>query len=154
MVIDVLIETSGSHDAQYYLPVVPPLVVNITTPVREAYIAGTSLVLRCTIAVDSDVNTGVAIAVKWLRNGIEMSNSARITTADPVQIGTHEYDATLRFDTLSSTRDTGNYTCRASAYPTEIIPYIANAIGESAYYFMVSGIKLQLYTEGCMLNSV
>ena len=126
-------------DSQYYLSVVPPLVVNITTPVREEYIAGTSLVLRCTIAVDSDVNTGVAVAIEWLRNGIEISNSARITTAEPVQTGTHEYDASLRFATLSSTRDTGNYACHASAYPTEIVTYIANGTGESAYYIMVSG---------------
>lgn len=127
---------------QYYLSIVPPLVVNITTPVREEYIAGTSLLLRCTIAVDSDANTRVAVAVQWLRNGIEISNSARITTAEPVQTGTHEYDASLRFVTLSSTRDTGSYTCRASAYPTEMITYIANGTGESAYYFMVSGMDL------------
>ena len=96
--------------------------------------------LRCSVTLGNAVDVDIAVAVSWLRNGVYLNDTARIQTSQqqqPALMG--DYESLLRFDTLSSTSDSGDYVCSAILYPTEITGYISNSTGTSSYAITVIG---------------
>lgn len=118
---------------------VPPPYLEISGPQSDANVAGMPAELRCTVDFDDTVDTAVAVEVMWLINEMNLNGTVRRRALQPVMMGDSRYQATLQFDTLSSTFDSGNYMCTATLYPTEAMTYIANVTRTTAYTFTVIG---------------
>lgn len=96
--------------------------------------------LQCLVTLGSAVDMDIGVEVSWLRNGVNLNDTARIQTSQqqqPALMG--DYESLLRFDTLSSTSDSGDYVCSAILYPTEITDYISNSTGTNSYAITVIG---------------
>ena len=95
--------------------------------------------LRCSVTLDNTVDTRISVMFAWQRNGVDLSDTVRITTSQqqPALVG--DYNALLQFDTLSSTNDGGNYACSATLYPTESMDYISNSTGITTHTIAVIG---------------
>lgn len=114
---------------------VPQPMLNITAIWSDVYLAGMPFDLRCSVTLSNAVDLDIGVAVSWLRNGVNLNDTARIRTSQqqqPALMG--DYESLLRFDTLSSTSDSGDYVCSAILYPTEITDYISNSTSASSYY--------------------
>ena len=99
--------------------------------------------MRCSVTLDNTLDTNIGIMVTWQRNGVDLNDTDRITISQqqqPAMMG--DYDTLLRFDTLSSTSDSGNYVCSATLYPTESRDYISNSTGTTSYTVTVIGMQM------------
>ena len=114
--------------------------LNITAIQSDVYLAGMPFELRCSVTLDNSIDTRISVMFAWQRNGVDLSDTVRITTSQqqPALVG--DYDALLQFDTLSSTHDSGNYVCSAALYSTEIRDYISNSTGTTTYTITVIGM--------------
>ena len=87
---------------------------NISQSYQGVLYAGTSFFLRCVIALNDLVIIPVIVRNKWTRNGTSvpsgLSNNATITEC-LIQIGSLQYEATLHFNSLDNTDDSGEYSC-------------------------------------------
>jgi hypothetical protein len=85
----------------------------ISTLSRDSDIlAGSPLNITCVTTLDPGVDTPVTIVTTWTNgmNSITPGDS-RLMIHDPVSTGPNQYQSVLTFNTLSSTRDNGTYTC-------------------------------------------
>ena len=76
--------------------------------------AGTSFFLRCVIILNDLVTIPAFVRSQWTRNGISvpsgLSNDATITE-DLIQNNSLKFEATLYFNPLDNTDDSGEYSC-------------------------------------------
>lgn len=114
----------------------------MTVPQSEPYLAGMLAELRCSISLDDAINTQVAVAVLWQRNGEGLNETVRVRTLPPRPVRGSSYDALLQFSTLSSITDSGNYMCISTVFPTENANYITNSTEMTSFSFSVTGNPL------------
>lgn len=96
--------------------------------------------LQCSVILSSVVDTDIGVVVSWQRNGVNLNDTARIQTSHQQhQPLIDDYNFLLRFDTLSSISDSGNYVCSSILYPTESRDYISNSTGTASYTITVIG---------------
>ena len=88
----------------------PTVAVN-ANPSRTLY-TGESVVLTCTITLDSAVDSSVTVTASWSKPG------GAITTGVANMTDTAPYQSTLTFSSLV-TSDFGMYTCTASVNPVD-----------------------------------
>ena len=105
----------------------------------DVYLAGMEFDLRCLVTLANVVDTDIGVDVLWQRNGISLSDTARIQTSQQQPALMGDYKSLLRFDTLSSTSDSGDYVCSSILYPTESRDYISNSTGTTSYNITVIG---------------
>lgn len=115
----------------------PNIVVMVSQP--EPYLAGMFAELRCSISLDDAIDTRVAVAVLWQRDGEELNETVRVRKLPPQEVGSSRYDALLQFSTLSSTIDSGNYMCVGTVSSTANRNYITNSSGTTPFLFSVTG---------------
>ena len=102
--------------------------------------------LQCSVILGNVVDTDIGFLASWRRNGVNLNNTARIRTSHQQQIALMgDYNTLLRFDTLSSTSDNGNYVCSSVLYPTESRGYISNSTGTTSYTITVIGKITRVY---------
>ena len=108
---------------------------------RENYfLAGSNLILTCDISVDPNVIMPFTVNVTWNMTdqqiassgnmGVEI-NPVMLADTDRVNIssvmmrsGFNEYRSTVNFTTLSSTEDSGTYTCIVTIVPDPVYEYV------------------------------
>ena len=94
--------------------VVPPVSPSISRSHHGVLYAGTSFFFRCVITLNDLVTIPVIVRSQWTRNGISVPsgllNDATITDG-LLQKGTLQYEATLYFNPLDNTDDSGEYSC-------------------------------------------
>ena len=87
---------------------------NISQSHHGVLYAGTSFFLKCVITLNDFVTIPVIMRNQWTSNGIsvpsDLSNDATITEG-LIQIGSLQYEATLHFNPLDNTYDSGEYSC-------------------------------------------
>ena len=91
--------------------------------------------------MQATINTNFTVHVKWSHNYDSIVESSRIATVAPRKIAPNHYQAQLVFTTLSSSVDTGLYTCTVSVNSLDSLLYVndasntANVVvqGESEY---------------------
>ena len=87
---------------------------NISQSHHGVLYAGTSFFLRCVITLNDLVTIPVIMRSQWTRNGTSvpsgLSNDATITDG-LTQKGSLHYEATLLFNPLDNTDDSGEYSC-------------------------------------------
>ena len=97
----------------YYF-VVPPLIPSIFQSHQGVLYAGTSFFLRCVITLNDLVTIPVVVRNQWTRNGMSvpsgLSNDVTITDS-LIQNDLLQYEATLYFNPLDNTDDSGEYSC-------------------------------------------
>ena len=110
---------------------------------RENYfLAGSNLILTCDISIDRNVDTSFTVNVTWNMTDQQIMssgdfrdesdpNSMMLADTDRVSIsfimmrsGFNEYRSTVNFTTLSSTEDSGTYTCIVTIVPAPVYKYV------------------------------
>ena len=93
---------------------VPPATVTISQSHLGVLYAGTFFFLRCVITLNDLVTISVIVRNHWTRNGTSvpsgLSNDTTITEG-LIQSGSLQYEATLHFNPLDNTDDSGEYSC-------------------------------------------
>ena len=87
---------------------------NISQSHHGILYAGTSFFLRCVITLNDVVTKPVIVINEWTRNGISVPNSLSndtIITESLKQNDLLQYEATLHFNPLDNTDDSGEYSC-------------------------------------------
>lgn len=121
---------------------VPQPILNITAiqPESDVYLAGMQFNLQCSVTLSNVVDRDIGIVVSWQRNGVTLNDSARIQTLhEQHEVLMRDYNSLLRFDTLSSTADSGNYVCTSILYSIESRDYTLNSTGTTSYTITVIG---------------
>ena len=87
---------------------------NISQSHHGLLYGGTFFFLRCLIKLNDLVTIPVIVRNEWTKNGASVpsgfSNDATIT-GNIIQIGSFQYEATLYFNPLDNTDDSGEYSC-------------------------------------------
>ena len=90
------------------------MTLNISQTYQGVLYAGTTFFLRCIITLNDLVTIPVIVRNQWIRNGTSvpsgLSNDATITEC-LMQISSLQYEATLHFNPLDNTDDSGEYSC-------------------------------------------
>ena len=95
--------------------VVPvPSVVVTHTQGYNNLLAGSTLTIYCDIAIDVNVDTPFNVTTTWTHNNTVLQPNSRIMIIDPYSTSFNKYQSRIEFSTLSSTIDSGVYTCNVS----------------------------------------
>ena len=125
---------------------VPTPNLDISLSRQNNYLAGSELTITCDITIDPHVNTPFIINTIWvmldefrsgmgtqldnmrtvLRNGSD-SRQSRISLNDPLKTDFNTYQSQVQFSTLSSSMDSGIYTCIVDVISTAGYTYIKSA---------------------------
>lgn len=106
------------------------------------YVAGMFAEIRCSVTLNDTFDTPVDVEVLWLKNGIELSESVRVMVMHSHLVGPSLYHSLLQFSTLSSSTDSGLYTCVSNVFPTENSNYISNSTGEASLSLHLTGMLI------------
>ena len=92
----------------------PSVTISISQTHQGVLYAGTQFFFRCVITLNDLVTIPVIVRNQWTRNGISvpsgLSNDATITKRF-IQNSSIQYEATLHFNPLDNTDDSGEYSC-------------------------------------------
>ena len=103
------------------------------------------LELTCIVDFDETVDTDVGIELQWQIDGTQLNEDNRIRSFPPMLVGSSRYSSSLQFITLSSSLDSGTYTCVATVYSTDPNISFRNSTGSTTYTLTVTGIHYVHY---------
>ena len=109
---------------------VPSVVVNRTQE-YDNLLAGSTLTIYCDIAIDANVDTPFNVTTTWTRNNTVLVSNSRVTIIEPYSTDFNEYQSRIEFSTLSSTIDSGAYTCDVSVTSDSDYLYVIDAENEN-----------------------
>ena len=122
---------------------VPQPMVEIGATQSDTYLAGMPFDLQCSITLDSTADTAVGATVTWQINGADLTDTVRVTASQLEQPAlSGEYNAVLKFDTLSTNADSGIYVCSAILYPIESGDYILNSTRTSTMPYSITVVGM------------
>ena len=125
-----------------FLLTVPTPYLAISLSRQSDYLAGSELTITCDITIDPHVNTPFIVNTVWtmldeISSGIGMqvtdpeilkdssgSGRSRILLIDPVKTDFNTYQSRVQFSTLSSSLDSGMYTCTVDVIPMAGYSYV------------------------------
>ena len=125
-----------------FLLTVPTPDLDISLSRQNDYLAGSELNITCDITIDPHVNTPFIVNTVWemldeVSSGIGMqvtdpeilkddsgSGQSRISLINPARIAFNTYRSQVQFSTLSSSMDSGMYTCTVDVMPMVGYNYI------------------------------
>ena len=112
--------------------VVPAPSVNVTrTQVYNNLLAGSTLTIYCDITIDVNVDTPFNVTTTWTHDNTVLVSNSRVTIIDPYSTGFNKYQSRIEFSTLSSTIDSGVYTCDVSVTSNSDYLYVMDAENEN-----------------------
>ena len=132
---------------------VPPVTSNISQSYQGVLYAGISFFFRCVITLNDLVTIPVTVRNQWRRNGTSvpsgLSNDDTITEY-LIQNGSLQYEATLHFNPLDNTDDSGEYSCNFDILSNiSDYEYVRNtSVNTSNYYctrYIIYLIPFTLY---------
>ena len=108
--------------------VVPaPSVVVTRTQVYDNLLAGSTLTIYCDIAIDVNVDTPFNVTTTWTHSNTVLLSNSRVTIIEPYFTDFNGYQSRIEFSTLSSTMDSGVYTCDVSVTSGSDYLYVIDA---------------------------
>ena len=111
--------------------VVPVPLVDVTrTQVYDNLLAGSTLTIYCDIDIDVNVDTPFNVTTTWTRNDTVLVSNSRVTIIGPYSTDFNGYQSRIEFSTLSSTMDSGVYTCDVSVTSDSDYLYVIDAENE------------------------
>ena len=109
-------------------PVVPvPSVLVMHTQKYDNLLAGSTLTIYCDIAIDVNVDTPFNVTTTWTRDNKVLLSNSRVTIIDLNSTSLNGYQSRIEFSTLSSTIDSGTYTCDVSVTSDSNYLYVFDA---------------------------
>ena len=136
--------------------VVPvPSVVVTRTQEYDNLLAGSTLTIYCDITIDVNVDTPFNVTTTWtLDNTVLLLPNSRVTIIEPFSTDFNKYQSRIEFSTLSSTIDSGTYTCDVSVTSDSDYLYVIDAengnntttftvIGKYMYIIIILYIRLR-----------
>ena len=112
--------------------VVPVPLVNVTrTQVYDNLLAGSTLTIYCDIAIDVNVDTPFNVTTTWTHNNTVLVSNSRVMIIGPYSTDFNGYQSRVEFSTLSSTMDSGVYTCDVSVTSDSDYLYVFDADNEN-----------------------
>ena len=112
--------------------VVPVPFVNVTrTQVYDDLLAGSTLTIYCDIDIDVNVDTPFNVTTTWTRSNIVLVSNSRVMIIGPYSTDFNQYQSRIEFSTLSSTMDSGVYTCDVSVTSDSDYLYVFDAENEN-----------------------
>ena len=122
--------------------VVPvPSVVVTRTQEYDNLLAGSTLTIYCDITIDVNVDTPFNVTTTWtLDNTVLLLPNSRVTIIESFSTDFNKYQSRIEFSTLSSTIDSGTYTCAVSVASDSDYLYVFDAEnGNNTTTFTVIG---------------
>ncbi|XP_019860201.1 PREDICTED: uncharacterized protein LOC105314995 [Amphimedon queenslandica] len=117
--------------------------VGVSRSKKNYFFAGSNLILICDISVDPNIDTPFIVNVTWNMTDQPIMSSGDFATdpnsmvladTDRVNIssvmmrsGFNEYRSIVNFTTLSSTEDSGTYTCIVTIVPAPAYKYVTTS---------------------------
>ena len=99
---------------------------------------GTTLTLTCTATMDTAVNTEFDVSITWSSTNTA-ALSGQFTTASGRMGSGHQFTHTVTFSPVNTT-DSGGYTCKATATPTDSdLAIIPSSVGVASTTITVEG---------------
>ena len=136
--------------------VVPvPSVVVTRTQEYDNLLAGSTLTIYCDITIDVNVDTPFNVTTTWtLDNTVLLLPNSRVTIIELFSTDFNKYQSRIEFSTLSSTIDSGTYTCDVSVTSDSDYLYVIDAengnntttftvIGKYMYIIIILYIRLR-----------
>ena len=119
-------------------------------------LAGSTLTIYCDIAIDVNVDTSFNVTTTWTHNNTVLLSNSRVTIIDPYSTSFNMYQPHIEFSTLSSTIDSGTYTCDVSVASNSDYLYVINSenvnntttftvISEYNWYTYIYSISIYLF---------
>ena len=131
------------------------MVVSLTQEYNNL-LAGSNLTIYCDITIDVNVDTPFNVTSTWTHDNTVLLSNSRMMIIDPYSTSLNEYQSRIEFSTLSSTIDSGVYTCDVSVTRNSDYLYVFDAenvndtttftvISEYMYYKII--IILQIIVD-------
>ena len=131
--------------------IVPTPFQDVTFSRQIDYLAGSELTITCDIAIDPYVNTPFIINTIWVMldeinnekrtlNESYRNGQSRIFVNNSSLISYNKYQSQVQFSTLSSSMDSGMYTCIVDVIPVAGYYYVYTAVTNITANFTVIGI--------------
>ena len=112
-----------------YLVLVPlPTIEIFTTPESGPFYAGSILSMTCIADTDSVVDTPFTVNIVWVKSGEMLSNDYHISISNVTQLSSHVYQESIYLNPLSTTSDTGIYTCQVEIDSSPSLLYVQRAV--------------------------
>lgn len=130
----------------FSLCTVPHPRVEVTTLLGSPpFYAGSALTLRCSVQVDVTVDIPYRVTLAWLKSGTPISSNNRTAISNATQMSPYTYESTLGLNPLSSTSDTGTYTCQVEVTAGPAMAHILGSTQRDTESILVQG------TEDCRM---
>ena len=100
----------------------------------EEHYAGSSLTLTCKTELRSTVDTGVIVATRWRKGGMDITASDHILVSSTSQTGAWTYESTVSLNPLSQVLHAGLYKCEVSVHsypPSSFVLLATNSAMQS-----------------------
>ena len=112
--------------------VVPfPSVVVTRTQEYDNLVAGSTVTIYCDIAIDDNIDTPFNVTTTWTCNNTVLVSNSRVMIFEPYSTDFNQYQSRIEFSTLSSTIDSGAYTCDVSVTGDSDYLYVIDADNEN-----------------------
>lgn len=111
----------------------------VMVPQPGPYLAGMSAELHCSVTLDEVLDTAVGVEVVWQRNGKVLGETERVEVLPARLTEDYRYESLLRFNTLSSSSDNGDYICTGTVFSTSKDTFLTSTTGRITISFSVSG---------------
>ena len=103
-----------------------PLILTMNVSRQSDYLAGSKLTITCYVTINPHINTPFIVKTMWTKDEILIvsSGNGRILLYNTSLTDYNKYDTQIYFSTLSSSVDSGIYTCIVDVLPVSGYIYI------------------------------
>ena len=123
----------------YVTSVPPPTIEVLTTPENGPFYAGSSLHITCVVEVDSAVDVPHMLDIVWKKSGETLENDYHILISNVTQLRSLSYQSDLGLQPLSTSLDTGEYTCQVEINLNPSLTYVLSDIHATSEMVNVQG---------------
>ena len=123
----------------YVTSVPPPTIEVLTTPENGPFYAGSSLHITCVVEVDSAVDVPHMLDIVWKKSGETLENDYHILISNVTQLRSLSFQSDLGLQPLSTSLDTGEYTCQVEINLNPSLTYVLSDIHATSEMVNVQG---------------
>ena len=130
-------------------PVSSPTIEVFTIPRSGPFYAGSSLVLRCRVEVDSAVDVTQTLDIVWKKSDETLEDDYHVSISNVTQLSSQSYQSELDLVVLSTSLDIGVYTCQVEIDSTTL-SYVLSTVRATSVVVNVQG---NVYQQTSMLEN-
>lgn len=123
----------------------PPTIEVFTTPENGPFYAGSSLRLTSVVEVDSAVDIPHMLDIVWKKSGENLENDYHISISNVTQLRSLNFQSDIDLHPLSTSLDTGEYSCQVEIILSPRMTYVLSAIHTTSVTVNIQG-------KACIVN--